>query len=83
MDDETAYQLTRPIGRTRQNGRHVGLGGKCTQKLMNQSITTELHPGALRYYEEAGIATKASAITWCAARAFRAALPTQSRTSPT
>jgi uncharacterized protein len=24
------------------------------------NITTELHPGALRYYEEAGIATKAS-----------------------
>ena len=33
--------------------------GNVTPELM-ANITTELHPGALRYYEEAGIATETS-----------------------
>ena len=60
MDDETAYQLTKTYWENKAKMADTSpWWGNVTPELMS-SITTELHPGALRYYEEAGIATTAS-----------------------
>lgn len=60
MDDETAYQLTKTYWENKAKMADTSpWWGNVTEELMN-NITTEIHPGALRYYEEAGIATNAS-----------------------
>ncbi|MEM5544969.1 TAXI family TRAP transporter solute-binding subunit [Sulfitobacter sp. AS92] len=60
MDDETAYQLTKTYWENKAKMANTSpWWGNVTPELMS-NITTELHPGALRYYEEAGIATTAS-----------------------
>lgn len=60
MDDETAYQLTKTYWENKAKMADTSpWWGNVTPELMS-NITTELHSGALRYYEEAGIATKAS-----------------------
>ncbi|WP_323772534.1 TAXI family TRAP transporter solute-binding subunit [Antarctobacter sp.] len=60
MDDETAYQLTKTYWENKANMADTSpWWANVTPELMG-NITTELHPGALRYYEEAGIATTAS-----------------------
>lgn len=60
MDDETAYQLTKTYWENKAKMADTSpWWGNVTPELMS-NITTELHPGALRYYDEAGIATSAS-----------------------
>ncbi len=60
MDDETAYQLTKTYWENKAKMADTSpWWGNVTPELM-ANITTELHPGALRYYEEAGIATETS-----------------------
>ena len=56
MDDDTAYQLTRAFWQekakmTEENGWWKGVSAE----LLN-NVIGKLHPGALRYYEEQGIA---------------------------
>ncbi|MFG6498548.1 TAXI family TRAP transporter solute-binding subunit [Sulfitobacter sp. 1A13191] len=60
MDDETAYQLTKTYWENKAKMADTSpWWGNVTPELM-ANITTELHPGALRYYEEAGMATETS-----------------------
>ncbi len=60
MDDETAYQLTKTYWENKEKMADTSpWWGNVTPELMS-NITTELHPGAARFYEEAGIATTAS-----------------------
>ena len=60
MDDETAYQLTKTYWENKAKMADTSpWWGNVTPELM-ANITTELHPGALRYYEEARIATETS-----------------------
>ncbi|OUS20057.1 TRAP ABC transporter substrate-binding protein [Rhodobacterales bacterium 59_46_T64] len=60
MDDETAYQLTKTYWENKAKMADTSpWWGNVTPELMG-NITTELHPGARRYYDEAGIATTAS-----------------------
>ena len=61
MDDETAYQLTKTYWENKERMADTSpWWGGVTPELMS-NITTELHPGAARYYEEAGIPTDGSA----------------------
>ncbi len=60
MDDETAYQLTKTYWENKERMADTSpWWGGVTPELMS-NITTELHPGAARYYEEAGIPTGGS-----------------------
>jgi len=60
MDDETAYQLTKTYWENKAKMADTSpWWANVTPELM-RNITTELHPGALRYYDEAGIATTAT-----------------------
>ncbi|WP_375261159.1 TAXI family TRAP transporter solute-binding subunit [Palleronia sp.] len=60
MDDETAYQLTKTYWENKEKMANTSAWwGGVTPELMS-NITTELHPGAVRYYEEAGIAIDGS-----------------------
>lgn len=56
MDDDTAYALTKTFwdGKT-QMGQDAAWWNGVDAELMS-NITTKIHPGAQRYYEEAGIA---------------------------
>ncbi|RUR29005.1 TAXI family TRAP transporter solute-binding subunit [Vreelandella nanhaiensis] len=60
MDDDTAYTLTRTFWERRDAMAEEAAwwGGITTEQLGNMAGT--LHPGALRYYEEAGIDIPAS-----------------------
>ncbi len=54
MDDETAYRLTRTFWERRdQMAQETPWWGGITPDMVN-NIAGQLHPGALRYYEEAG-----------------------------
>ncbi|MBB97434.1 MAG: TRAP transporter substrate-binding protein [Rhodobacteraceae bacterium] len=56
MDDDTAYELTRTFWE--QKAKMAGVApwwNGVTPELM-QNVTVAFHPGAMRYYEEAGIA---------------------------
>ncbi|MCP1169015.1 TAXI family TRAP transporter solute-binding subunit [Limimaricola litoreus] len=60
MDEETAYQLTKTYWENKERMADTSpWWGGVTAELMS-NITTELHPGAVRYYEEAGIPTDGS-----------------------
>jgi uncharacterized protein len=60
MDDETAYQLTKTYWENKEKMADTSpWWANVTPDLM-RNITTELHPGAVRFYDEAGIATQAS-----------------------
>lgn len=60
MDDETAYQLTKTYWENKERMADTSpWWGGVTAELMS-NVTTELHPGAARYYEEAGIPTYGS-----------------------
>ncbi|WP_282027115.1 TAXI family TRAP transporter solute-binding subunit [Limimaricola cinnabarinus] len=60
MDDETAYQLSKTYWENKERMADTSpWWGGVTAELMS-NITTELHPGAARYYEEAGIPTDGS-----------------------
>ena len=56
MDDETAYQLTRTYWteKTEMGSANPWWNGVGTE--MIATLAGKLHPGALRYYEEAGVA---------------------------
>ncbi|SFE04004.1 TAXI family TRAP transporter solute-binding subunit [Roseivivax sediminis] len=55
MDDETAYQLTKTYWeqKAKMSDTSPWWAGVTPELMAN--ITTELHPGAARYYDEAGI----------------------------
>lgn len=56
MDDDTAYELTRTFWEQKARmGDTSPWWNGVTPELM-ETVTTAFHPGALRYYEEAGIA---------------------------
>ena len=56
MDDETAYQLTKTYWESKAAmADSAAWWGGVDSGLMD-SITGKIHPGAIRYYEEAGIA---------------------------
>ncbi len=55
MDDETAYQLTKAFWDEKAKlGSNAKWWDGVTPELLG-NITGQIHPGALRYYEEAGI----------------------------
>lgn len=56
MDDETAYQLTKTFWTQKKAmSKSAAWWAGVTPGLL-ANITTKMHPGALRYYKEAGIA---------------------------
>lgn len=61
MSDDTAYQLTKSFweGKDRLTKAAPWWGGVTPELLAN--VTGPIHPGALRYYDEAGIAVPDSA----------------------
>lgn len=60
MDDETAYQLTRTYWENKEKMADTSPWWSGVTPQLMSNITTELHPGAARYYEEAGISTGGS-----------------------
>ncbi len=56
MDDETAYQLTRTYWERKEKMADTSPWWNGVTPELMANVTTELHPGAARYYEEAGIA---------------------------
>ncbi len=54
MDDETAYQLTRTYWTQREAMAGTSAWWKGVQPAMLANIERQIHPGALRYYREAG-----------------------------
>ena len=56
MDDDTAYLLTKTYWETKEGmaGDAAWWAGVSTEMLSN--ITTQIHPGAIRYYKEVGVA---------------------------
>lgn len=55
MDDETAYTLTKAYWEQKEQMAESSPWWKGVTPEMLENITTELHPGAIRYYEEQGI----------------------------
>src|SRR6056297_295662 len=56
MDDETAYQLTRTFWESQERLGKRAAWWKGVDAGLMENITGKIHPGAQRYYEEAGIA---------------------------
>jgi len=56
MDDETAYQLTRTFWESQERLGKSAAWWKGVDAGLMENITGKIHPGAQRYYEEAGIA---------------------------
>ena len=56
MDDETAYTLTRAFWERKAELRKANAWWNGVTPASNAALAAPLHPGALRYYEEAGIA---------------------------
>ncbi|WNL40653.1 TAXI family TRAP transporter solute-binding subunit [Halomonas sp. PAMB 3264] len=55
MDDDTAYTLTKTFWERRDAmAEEAAWWGSITPALL-ENMTTPLHPGAIRYYEEAGV----------------------------
>lgn len=54
MDDETAYQLTRTYWERRNNLAETAAWWNAVTPEMIGNIAGKIHPGALRYYDEAG-----------------------------
>lgn len=57
MDEDTAYQLTKTYWEQKAKMSDTSPWWSGVTPELMQNITTELHPGAQRYYEEAGIET--------------------------
>ncbi|GHC28169.1 TAXI family TRAP transporter solute-binding subunit [Aidingimonas halophila] len=55
MDDDTAYAITRTFWERRDAMAEESSWWEVIDPEMLESMAGELHPGALRYYEEAGI----------------------------
>jgi TRAP transporter TAXI family solute receptor len=56
MDDETAYQLTRTFWENKDKMARSAPWWNGVDSGLMAAITGKIHPGAVRYYEEAGIA---------------------------
>ncbi|MHA7851693.1 TAXI family TRAP transporter solute-binding subunit [Roseovarius sp.] len=56
MDDETAYQLTRTFWENKDKMAQSAPWWTGVDTGLMENITGKIHPGAVRYYEEAGIA---------------------------
>jgi TRAP transporter TAXI family solute receptor len=56
MDDETAYQLTRTFWENKDKMAQSAPWWNGVDAGLMENITGKIHPGAVRYYEEAGIA---------------------------
>lgn len=56
MDEETAYQLTRAYWEQKEKMAESNAWWQGVSGGMLENGFTQLHPGALRYYEEAGVA---------------------------
>lgn len=55
MDDDTAYQITRTFWEQREQMGGSAPWWNAVSPDMLENLTGKLHPGALRYYEEAGV----------------------------
>lgn len=55
MSDETAYEVTKAFWDRKDEMAEISAWWKGVTPEMLANITTELHPGAIRYYEERGI----------------------------
>ncbi len=55
MDEETAYALTKAFWEKRADMAETAPWWRGVTPDMLENVTTEIHPGALKYYEEAGI----------------------------
>ncbi|KZY47128.1 TRAP ABC transporter substrate-binding protein [Roseovarius sp. HI0049] len=56
MDDETAYQLTKTYWEQKSSMAEAAKWWGGVDEALMENITGKIHPGAVRYYEEAGIA---------------------------
>ncbi|NDV50230.1 MULTISPECIES: TAXI family TRAP transporter solute-binding subunit [Roseobacteraceae] len=56
MDDETAYQLTKTFWEEKARMGEESPWWTGVDAALLENVTGKLHPGAVRYYEEAGIA---------------------------
>ncbi len=54
MDDDTAYELTKTFWETKAKMGEASRWWNGVDKDLMSTITGKIHPGALRYYEEAG-----------------------------
>ncbi|WP_278923554.1 MULTISPECIES: TAXI family TRAP transporter solute-binding subunit [Pseudophaeobacter] len=60
MDDDTAYMLTKTYWETRENMAKDAAWWAGVSADMLSNITTQIHPGAIRYYQEIGVALDAA-----------------------
>ncbi|MGR3803705.1 TAXI family TRAP transporter solute-binding subunit [Marinibacterium profundimaris] len=60
MDDDTAYELTKTYWEQKEELADVSRWWNGVTPELLENVTTAFHPGALRYYEEAGIAVPAT-----------------------
>lgn len=60
MDDDTAYLLTKTFWESKQDLSVNAAWWQAVSTDMLANISTEIHPGAVRYYEEKGIELSAS-----------------------
>ena len=56
MDDETAYQLTKTYWENKARLAESSAWWNGVDEGLMENITGQIHPGAVRYYEEAGMA---------------------------
>ena len=54
MDEETAYQLTKTFWEQKAKMTETAPWWKGVNEALMSNITTKLHPGAVKYYKEAG-----------------------------
>ncbi len=59
MDDDAAYMLTKTFWETRENMAKDAPWWAGVSADMLSNITTQIHPGAIRYYKEIGVALNA------------------------
>ncbi|WP_338153332.1 TAXI family TRAP transporter solute-binding subunit [Pseudophaeobacter leonis] len=59
MDDDAAYTLTKTFWETRENMAKDAPWWAGVSVDMLRNITTQIHPGAIRYYKEIGVALNA------------------------
>lgn len=56
MDDETAYQMTKTYWESKAKLAESSAWWNGVDEGLMENITGQIHPGAVRYYEEAGMA---------------------------
>ena len=55
MDDDTAYELTKTFWEQKAELAEISRWWNGVTPELMENVSTAFHPGALRYYEEAGI----------------------------